>query len=1294
MLIIRGCAAFSDFRLANTLRDLHVISSKIFSLRTEHVHFVQLSEQLSDNESEQLYQLLDYGEITTKQTDLGENSLIVVPRPGTISPWSSKATDIAHNCGLNKIVRIERGTIWFIEYQNDYKPSLAESAQIKTLIHDRMTETVLEKIEQVEQLFHHSAPAELEHIPISESGKQALIEANQNLGLALSDDEIDYLFDAFNELGRDPNDIELMMFAQANSEHCRHKIFNADWTIDNEKQNLSLFAMIKQTHKQNPGRVLSAYHDNAAVTTGYEASRFFPTPESHIYDYHSEAVHLLMKVETHNHPTAISPYAGAATGAGGEIRDEAATGLGGKPKAGMTGFTVSNLQLPELVQPWEEDNGKPDRIVSALEIMRDAPIGAASYNNEFGRPALSGYFRSYEQKDKSTGVIRGFHKPIMLAGGYGMLRPNHVEKGRIPIGAKIIVLGGPAMLIGLGGGAASSLASGEGDSELDFASVQRDNPEMQRRCQEVVDRCWSLGENNPIISIHDVGAGGLSNALPELINDSKRGAVFNLRQIPNDEPGMSPMEIWCNESQERYVLAISPESYEIFEQLCIRERAPFAVVGEANNSGQLQVDDSLFENRPIDMPLQVLLGKPPRMDRTAVRDNHKTDEFDTDGIELDSAIERILQLPTVADKSFLITIGDRSISGLVVRDQMVGAWQTPVADCAITASAFDAYVGEAMSIGERSPVALLNAPASGRLAIAEAITNICSTRILKLDDISFSANWMAACGKLNEDALLFDTVKAVSDLAIELGIAIPVGKDSLSMSTIWTQEEEQRQVISPLSVIITAFTPVADTRLSLTPELKNDNNSCLLLVDLSSGQERLGGSCLAQVFNRTGGETADLDDSKKLISFFSAIQLLNETGHILAYHDRSDGGMFVTLCEMSFASRIGIDIIMPATGRNILATLFNEEPGVIIQIQKENKASIIETFINSGLNNSDIIEIGSLNNEALIRISKDDDILYSQDMMYLHQLWSATSFYMQTIRDNPVCAEQEYARLQDTKDPGLSFFTNFKMIDSANLPSLNIGARPRIAVLREQGVNGQVEMAAAYHRAGFESVDVHMNDLLNGRHSLEEFIGLAACGGFSYGDVLGAGGGWAKSILFNQQLSDIFETFFNRTDTFALGVCNGCQMLSKLTNLIPGAAHWPQFVRNSSEQFESRLVMVEVMDSPSILFTGMVGSKIPILIAHGEGQVSFTDAKKEPKSQAVLRYIDNHGEQTMLYPANPNGSIGGMNGFCNDDGRFTIMMPHPERVFLRKQFSWISDDWHHEEGPWMRLFQNARKWVN
>jgi phosphoribosylformylglycinamidine synthase len=1294
MLIIRGCTALSDFRLANSLRTLQALSSDIVSLHTEHVHFVQLSEKLSETEYEHLLQLLDYGMVPSKQAEFNENSLLVVPRPGTISPWSSKATDIAHSCGLSKVTRLECGTVWLIHYQTDYKPSVEVLTEIKALIHDRMTEAVLGKLEQAEQLFQHTPPAELNSIKISETGKQALVFANQNMGLALSEDEIDYLYQAFTELGRDPHDIELMMFAQANSEHCRHKIFNADWTIDGEKQESSLFDMIKETHRQHPGRVLSAYHDNAAVTTGYQASRFFPTANDHVYAYQPEDVHILMKVETHNHPTAISPYAGAATGAGGEIRDEAATGTGGKPKAGMSGFSVSNLHLPDLKQPWEEDNGKPDRIVSALEIMKDGPIGAASYNNEFGRPALCGYFRTYEQRDARTEVIRGYHKPIMLAGGYGMIRPIHVQKGQIPVGAKIIVLGGPAMLIGLGGGAASSVASGEGDAELDFASVQRDNPEMQRRCQEVIDRCLSLGENNPIISVHDVGAGGLSNALPELVNDSGRGASFNLRQIPSDEPGMSPMEIWCNESQERYVLAVAPESLDIFDQLCLRERAPFAVLGEADDSGQLQVDDTLFNNKVIDIPLQVLLGKPPRMERVVVREIQKSTSFNTSGIDLETAIDRVLQLPTVADKSFLITIGDRTISGLVVRDQMVGPWQTPVADCAVTASAFDAYVGEAMAVGERSPVAISNAPASGRLAIAEAITNICAARILKLEDIALSANWMAACGQLNEDALLYDTVKSVSDLAIELGIAIPVGKDSLSMNTVWQHEGHTQQVTSPLSVNITAFAPVADIRHSLTPDLVHQQDSCLLLIDLASSQQRLGGSALAQVFNRTDGETADLDNAKDLVAFFKAIQLLNETGHILAYHDRSDGGLFVTLCEMAFAGRRGVDIVLPAGNKDVVATLFSEEPGAVIQVQGEDKASIMQAFINAGLDESNVIEIGSLNDDMQINITQDSKSLYSQDLLHLHQLWSACSFHIQKLRDNPACAEEEYARLMDISDPGLSVKAAFGIMDSINLPYINKDVRPKIAILREQGVNGQVEMAAAFERAGFDCVDMHMNDLFNDQQSLQGFVGLAACGGFSYGDVLGAGGGWAKSILFNDKLRDEFEAFFTRTDTFALGVCNGCQMMAQLQNLIPGTTHWPQFVRNRSEQFESRLVMVEVLESSSILFADMAGSKLPIVIAHGEGQARFSDTSGPGNTKSVLRHIDNYGNHSQCYPANPNGSIDGLTGFCNDDGRFTIMMPHPERVFLRKQFSWIANDWLYEDGPWIRLFQNARRWVD
>ena len=1294
MLILRGCASLSDFRLAKILSALQEISSEIISVRTEYVHFVQLEEKLSGPEHADLLQILDYGAACEPQPAAYEKLLVVVPRPGTISPWSSKASDIVHNCGLKKVSRIERGNCWYLSCQSDKGPCSDIETKIKALIHDRMTESVLTHLQQAEQLFQHAPPGKLKTIKISETGRPALVMANESMGLALSDDEIEYLCRAFTELQRDPNDVELMMFAQANSEHCRHKIFNADWVVDGQKQASSLFDMIKETHKQHPGGVLSAYHDNAAVTTGYQASRFFPDSDTHAYGYHPEEVHLLMKVETHNHPTAISPYAGAATGAGGEIRDETATGTGAKPKAGMCGFAVSNLHLPGLKQPWEEDNGKPDRIASALHIMRDGPVGAASFNNEFGRPALCGYFRSYEQTDASSGVIRGYHKPIMLAGGFGMVRPGHVEKGRIPEGAKIIVLGGPAMLIGLGGGAASSVASGEGDAELDFASVQRDNPEMQRRCQEVIDRCWSLGENNPIISIHDVGAGGLSNALPELINDSLRGASFDLRQIPDDEPGMSPLEIWCNESQERYVLALSPQSLEIFSRLCDRERAPFAVVGEADDSGQLRVNDTLFGNKAIDMPLQVLLGKPPHMERVARRHNKVAEPFDTSAISLDTAIERVLQLPCVSDKSFLITIGDRSVSGLVVRDQMVGPWQTPVADCAVTASAFDAYVGEAMAAGERSPVALINSPASGRLAMSEAITNICAARILKIEDIALSANWMAACGQLNEDALLYDTVKSVSELALELGIAIPVGKDSLSMNTLWQDDDQQKQVTAPLSVAITAFAPVADIRQSLTPELVNQQDSCLLLIDLADGRQRLGGSALAQVFNQSGAQTADLDEASRLVSFFNAIQLLNETGYILAYHDRSDGGVFITLCEMAFAARLGIDINVSPANNDLLAFLFNEEPGAVIQIQEKNKAQVIQAFINAGLYVEDVIEIGQLNDNMEITLSGNDNAIYSRPLLHLHQLWSSTSYHMQSLRDNPACADEEYARLQDASDPGLSLEPAFALDDSMNLPFINEKPRPKMAVLREQGVNGQVEMAAAFDRAGFDCIDVHMNDLLHEQQSLQEFIGLVACGGFSYGDVLGAGGGWARSILFNNKLYDEFSRFFNRTDTFALGVCNGCQMLAQLKNLVPGAGHWPQFVRNHSEQFESRLVMAEVLESSSVLLTDMAGSKLPIVIAHGEGKATFADETARDNTQATLRFVDNHGRQTMRYPANPNGSIDGLTGFCNDDGRFTIMMPHPERVFLRKQYSWIAKQWLHEEGPWMRLFQNARRWVN
>lgn len=1292
MLVRRGCVSLSNFRISKKLAALQEVCSAIEALHTEFIHFVSLEDSLDAAEERRLENLLCYGQMPTSPAAKDAVRLVVVPRSGTISPWSSKASDIARNCGLHKVSRIERGNLWCLRVSAGHALSGAELSRIKVLIHDRMTESVLADLSHAASIFEQDSPREIRAIPVMAEGRQALEDANHTLGLALSADEIDYLLRAFAEMKRDPFDVELMMFAQANSEHCRHKIFNADWLIDGDRQNASLFDMIRQTHRKHPGRVLSAYHDNAAISAGYSASRFFPDPLSHLYSHHAEDVHLLMKVETHNHPTAISPYPGAATGAGGEIRDEAATGRGGKPKAGMCGFSVSNLQLPGLPQPWEEHNGKPERIVSALNIMTEGPIGAASYNNEFGRPALCGYFRSLEQQDPDTGIVNGYHKPIMLAGGYGAVRPEHVDKGQIPPAAKIVVLGGPAMLIGLGGGAASSVDSGESHAELDFASVQRDNPEMQRRCQEVIDRCWAMGKDNPVISIHDVGAGGLSNALPELVNDSGRGASFNLRDIAVAEPDLSPLEIWCNESQERYVLALSEESVPLFTQLCQRERAPFAIVGEADNSGQLKLLDSLFSTTAIDMPLQVLLGKPPKMERSVERKVAQAKALELGDIDLNTAVERVLSLPAVADKSFLITIGDRSVSGLVVRDQMVGPWQTAVADCAVTAAGFDAYVGEAMATGERSPAAIYNAPASGRLAIAEAITNICAARIIRLQDIALSANWMAACGQFHEDEALFDTVSTVSAFCQELGIAIPVGKDSLSMNTVWQEDGVDRQVTSPLSVCITAFAPLADVRQSLTPQLIDDDESQLLLIELGNRSRALGGSALAQVFMRRGGETADIEDASILAACFRAIQLLNETGDILAYHDRSDGGVLVSLCEMAFCSRLGLDIKLPVNEEDALAFLFNEEPGVVIQIRGQRKQQVLTCLKDAGLDDNDICEIATLNKSKAINIEHQGNSILAQDLLELHRLWSSTSFHMQSYRDNPRCAEEEYARLQQATDPGLGLEARFSLLDA--VPStIEAGERPRLAVLREQGVNGQVEMAAAFHHAGFDCVDVHMSDLLQGQHRLADFSGLVACGGFSYGDVLGAGGGWAKSVLFNDQLGQQFEDFFRRSDSFALGVCNGCQMLAQLKDIIPGAQHWPRFVRNQSEQFESRLVMVEVLDSPSILLAGMAGSKLPLVVAHGEGRALFDDENSQNQVSASLRYVDNQGKTSMTYPSNPNGSMAGLTGFCNEDGRVSIMMPHPERVFLRKQFSWIPPAWQSEEGPWLRLFQNARHWL-
>ena len=1287
MLILPGGNALSDFRVNKLLSALQSWVPAISSVASHYVHFAETSVDLDQKETAQLDALLNYGS-APKDTPDDSFRLIVIPRPGTISPWSSKASDIAHNSGLDKITRIERGRVYSFQLSEGTELDEEQIAELKPLLHDRMTEILVQNENDANALFATTEPAELNQVDIMNAGIAALEAANTEMGLALSTEEIDYLFTSFEKLGRNPNDVELMMFAQANSEHCRHKIFNAEWTIDNVKQEHSLFKMIRQTHEANPGNVLSAYHDNAAVMAGFNGARFFTDPNNHQYGYHDEDIHILMKVETHNHPTAISPYPGAATGSGGEIRDEAATGRGAKPKAGLSGFAVSNLKIPGFEQAWETDNGKPDRIVSALDIMLEGPIGAAAFNNEFGRPALCGYFRSFEQR-KDESLIYGYHKPIMLAGGYGMIRESHVLKQDIPAGAKLIVLGGPAMLIGLGGGAASSMASGSSDASLDFASVQRDNPEMERRCQEVIDRCWALGDDNPIISIHDVGAGGLSNAMPELVSASNRGAQLEIREIPNDEPGMSPMGVWCNESQERYVLAISAEQLDRFTSLCKRERAPYAVLGDATEKEQLVLNDAHFNNQAIDIPMSVLLGEMPSMQREAQRVCDDYTEFDTSTLDLQESIDRVLQLPTVASKSFLITIGDRSISGLVVRDQMVGPWQVPVADCAVTSSSYFDYIGEAMAMGERTPIAITNAPASGRMAIAEAIMNISAARILKLDDIALSANWMAACGEPGQDEKLYGTVNAVSNLCKELGIAIPVGKDSLSMNSVWSDDDQQKKVTSPLSLNITAFARVADVRQSLTPQLRQDGDSILLFIDLANGKQRLAGSALCQVYETFANETPDLENPALLISFFKALQILNESDYVLAYHDRSDGGLFVTLAEMAFAGHSGIDIELNNSG-NIIANLFNEELGAVIQIKREHEQSVKQTFVNAGIDEQALHSIGTVNNDYVFRLKHNDANSLNVSIDELHKKWAATSFQIQSLRDNPECAKQEFDHIGNKNDPGLFVDTTFEL-ESNPLVFINKDVKPRMAILREQGVNGQLEMAAAFDRAGFECVDVHMQDLIDGQIKLDSFNGLVACGGFSYGDVLGAGGGWAKSILYNDKISKMFETFFNRTDTFSLGVCNGCQMMSQLRDLIPGATSWPDFIRNQSEQFEARLVMAEVMDSPSILFKDMAGSKIPVVVAHGEGHVSYKS--KDLISNAAMRYIDNSGVSTESYPLNPNGSINGLTGFTNDDGRITIMMPHPERVFLRKQFSYLPSEWNNEYSPWIKLFLNARNWL-
>ncbi|WJH58388.1 phosphoribosylformylglycinamidine synthase [Ectopseudomonas guguanensis] len=1298
MLILRGAPALSAFRHGKLLEQLTSKVPAVTGLYAEFAHFADVTGVLNAEEEQVLARLLKYGPSVPVQEPSGK-LFLTIPRFGTISPWSSKASDIARNCGLSKIQRLERGIAYYVS--GDL--SEADSATVASLLHDRMTQLVLNALEDAAALFSHAEPKPLTAVDVLGGGRAALEQANQDLGLALAEDEIDYLVKSFNDLGRNPHDIELMMFAQANSEHCRHKIFNASWDIDGESQDKSLFGMIKNTYQMHSEGVLSAYKDNASVIEGFTAGRFFPNPETRQYGAVQEPVHILMKVETHNHPTAIAPFPGASTGSGGEIRDEGATGRGAKPKAGLTGFSVSNLNIPDFLQPWEKPYGKPERIVSALDIMIEGPLGGAAFNNEFGRPALNGYFRTFEQAVSSPRgeEVRGYHKPIMLAGGLGNIRENHVQKGEISVGAKLIVLGGPAMLIGLGGGAASSMATGASSADLDFASVQRENPEMERRCQEVIDRCWQLGEANPIKFIHDVGAGGISNALPELINDGGRGGRFELRNVPNDEPGMAPHEIWCNESQERYVLSVDAADFERFQAICERERCPFAVVGEATAEPHLTVTDSHFSNTPVDMPLEVLLGKPPRMHRSVSREAEQGDDFNAASVDIEEALGRVLRHPAVASKSFLITIGDRTITGLVARDQMVGPWQVPVADCAVTATSFDVYTGEAMAMGERTPLALLDAPASGRMAVGETITNLAAARIGKLSDIKLSANWMAAAGHPGEDARLYDTVKAVGmELCPQLGITIPVGKDSMSMKTRWQEEGVDKSVTAPLSLVISGFAPVQDIRQTLTPQLRMDKGETdLILIDLGRGQNRMGASILAQVYAQIGQQVPDLDDAEDLKAFFAVIQGLNADGHLLAYHDRSDGGLLTTVLEMAFAGHCGLSLNLDALADDaseLPAVLFNEELGAVIQVRQDATPEVLAQFSAAGLDDC-VAVIGQAVNNGEVSISFNGEPVLAGERRLLQRQWAETSYRIQRLRDNAQGADQEFDLLLEEDNPGLSVKLGFDVNQDIAAPYIKKGVRPQVAILREQGVNGQVEMAAAFDRAGFAAIDVHMSDILAGRVSLEEFKGLVACGGFSYGDVLGAGEGWAKSILFNARARDGFQAFFERKDSFALGVCNGCQMMSNLHELIPGTEFWPHFVRNRSEQFEARVAMVQIQESASIFLQGMAGSRMPIAIAHGEGHAEFESEEAlleaDLSGTVALRYVDNHGKVTEAYPANPNGSPRGITGLTSRDGRVTIMMPHPERVFRAVQNSWRPDEWQ-EDGGWMRMFRNARVWVD
>ena len=1295
MLQIPGAPALSAFRIAKLLDRLTALEPAVAGLDSRFVHFVDVVGPLAAGDRAILEKLLTYGpRIEADSREIGSELLLIVPRAGTISSWSSKATDIARVCGLEGVSRIERGIAYRVFAS---KPLGRERlAALAPAVVDRMTESVLFDAAQAESLFVHAQPRPLSRVPLA-GGRAALDRANNELGLALSADEIDYLFANFQRIGRDPTDVELMMFAQANSEHCRHKIFNADWVIDGHEREESLFAMIRYTHKRNPAGVLSAYRDNAAVIAGGLGRRYFPDPRTGIYQGVDEPIDILIKVETHNHPTAISPFPGAATGSGGEIRDEGATGRGAKPKAGLTGFSVSNLRIPGFERPWEGAFGKPGRISSALEIMIEGPIGAAAFNNEFGRPAICGYFRTFEGRlpSEAPGRIRGYHKPIMIAGGLGNVRRSHVQKAEVPVGARIVVLGGPAMLIGLGGGAASSVGSGASSADLDFASVQRGNAEIQRRAQEVIDRCWALGSDNPIVLIHDVGAGGLSNAVPEAVAHSNRGARIDLRTIPSAEPGMTPLELWCNEAQERYVLCVEASTLKVFEEIARRERCPFAVIGEIDGTGELVVRDPLFNDEPVDMPIEVLLGKPPRMKREARSVEVRSRPLDLTRIDLREAAYRVLRLPAVADKTFLITIGDRTVGGLISRDQLVGPWQVPVADVAVTLADHHGHGGEAMSMGERTPVAVLNAPASGRLAVGEAVTNLLAADVGSLTQIRLSANWMAACGEPGEDAALYATVHAVGkELCPALGIAIPVGKDSLSMKTTWREGDQTRSVVAPVSLIVSAFAPVTDVRRTFTPALVRDTPTSLWLIDLGGGRHRLGASALAQVYAELGSEPADVDDPGRLVRFAAAVAELRRADLIRAYHDRSDGGLFATLAEMAFAGHCGLDIQLPEARGTVLEQLFAEELGVVVQVKVADESRLNEVLTRHGLDEV-ALKLGVPNQDLRLRI-RVGATRFDEAWLDLRRAWSETSWRMRRLRDDPKSADEEFATQCATDDPGLTVALRFDPQEDIAAPYISRGVRPAVAILREQGVNSQTETAAVFERAGFTPHDIHMTDLLSGRRSLREFKGVVACGGFSYGDVLGAGEGWAKSILFHSAARDEFQTFFARPDSFALGICNGCQMFAALKSIIPGTAHWPRFVANRSEQYESRFTLVEILRSPSVVLDGMQGSVLPVAVAHGEGRAEF--ASEQAAQQCAdsglvgFRYVNNDLAVAKTYPSNPNGSPYGIAALANEDGRITITMPHPERSRRYPQNSWRPREAGEDSG-WLRLFRNARRFV-